>query len=449
MKPIPILLAATMLATPAVAATLIVDATGHAGSKSIGAALAKAIQGDTILVKPGTYRESIRPKSGIKMVSEKGPVQTAIFVEQGGRGVFVEHASNVCVEGFNIYSVLGAGKPSDGLVNIQNSTNVTVRNCYIHDAPNDADCVKVSDTRRLLLERCCIWNPGRRGGQKSFQEGMDTRVRDFEITVRGCWFFHADQGGDTLIYCKGGCFDILWEDNIFGPSTGQGHANVPVQSGHQNAGAWRDYTPPYPSGRFVVRNNLFVGLKGEAAFGFQGPDTALLYNNVFYRDATEPSVITLTDNPGAAGGPALNLFCFNNIFAEHGERKIYRQRNAPASAANLKRSHNLYYRFGGGGDLRVEDETGSVIGKDPQFVAPALPVFAFDQGTEQIRRVRDGFKLSATSPACGAGLDPFRYTGAVHPNAIPEMVKDLTAAAGTPAQRQRWDMGLHKFPSTD
>ena len=63
--------------------------------------------------------------------------------------------------------------------------------------------------------------------------------------------------------------------------------------------------------------------------------------------------------------------------------------------------------------------------------------------------MRDGFKLSATSPACGAGLDPFRYTGAVHPNAIPEMVKDLTAAAGTPAQRQRWDMGLHKFSSTD
>jgi type 1 glutamine amidotransferase len=47
---------------------------------------------------------------------------------------------------------------------------------------------------------------------------------------------------------------------------------------------------------------LFVGLKGEAAFGFQGPDTALLYNNVFYRNEPEPSPITITDDPGTTGG---------------------------------------------------------------------------------------------------------------------------------------------------
>ncbi|MEI6077256.1 MAG: right-handed parallel beta-helix repeat-containing protein [Verrucomicrobiota bacterium] len=444
-----LLLAASASNESAVAATLTVDATGRAGFKSIGAAIEKANKGDTILVKPGTYRETIRPNSDVTLISEKGPVLTSIFVERGGRGVFVDHATNVSVEGFNIYSVLGAGKPTDGLVNIQNSTNVTMRNCYIHDAPNDADCVKVSDTCRLLLEACCIWNPGRRGGKESFQEGMDTRVRDFEITVRGCWFFHTDQGGDTLLYCKGGCFDILWENNIFGPSAGQGHANVPVQSGHQNAGAWLDYTPPYPSGRFVVRNNLFVGLKGEAAFGFQGPDTALLYNNVFYRNETEPSLITITDNPGAAGGPALNLFCFNNIFAGHGSRVIYRQRKAPVSAANLKRSHNLYYQFGGGGDLRVQDETGSIIGKDPQFVAPAIPVFDFDKGPEQIRRVRDGFKLAALSPASGAGIDPLQSTGAVHPKAIPEMLKNLEAVPGVRQPPGKRDMGLHAFSNAN
>lgn len=435
-----VLLLALACSASTVAATLTVDAAGRAGFKSIGAAIEKAGKGDTILVKPGTYRESVRPKSGVRLVSEKGPVQTAIFVEQGGRGVFVEHAADVLVEGFNIYSVLGAGKPSDGLVNIQYSTNVTVRNCYIHDAPNDADCVKVSDTHRLLLERCCIWNPGRRSEKNSFQEGMDTRVRDFEITVRGCWFFHTAQGGDTLVFCKGGCFDILWEDNIFGPSAGQGHANVPVQSGHQNAGGWRDYTPPYPSGRFVVRNNLFVGLKGEAAFGFQGPDTALLYNNVFYRNDAVSSLLTITDNPGAAGGPALHLFSFNNIFAEHGDRVIYRQRKAPASAANLKRCYNLYYRFGGGGDLRVEDEAGAILGKDPQFVAPVLPLFDFDQGTEQIRRVREGFKLAAHSPASGAGVDPLREAGAVHPKAVPDMLMGL---GSTPPHT--WDMGLQAF----
>ena len=270
---------------------------------------------------------------------------------------------------------------------------------------------------------------------------MDTRVRDFEITVRGCWFFQTEKGGDTLIYCKGGCFDILWEDNIFGPSVGQGHANVPVQSGHQNAGEWRDYKPPYPSGRFVVRNNLFVGLKGEAAFGFQGPDTSLLYNNVFYRNETNPSLITVTDNPGAKGGPALNLFCFNNIFAANGEHPIYRQRNATASLANLKCGHNFYNQFGGGGDMKVKSESGAVLDQEPQFTAPTIPVFDFNKGTAQIQNAREGFQLSPSSPARGAGVHPMTFTGSVHPKAVPEMLKRLGASSET----STFDIGLHEF----
>jgi hypothetical protein len=422
------------------AATVTVDAAGHAEFKSINAAIAKVADGDTIVVKPGVYRESVRPRSHMRIIAEKGAVQTSIFVEKGGRGLFLHHLEDVVVEGFDIHSVLGVGKPGDGLVNIINSTNVTVRDCYIHDAPNDADCVKVSDTRRLLLERCCIWNPARRGEAEAFQEGMDTRVRDFEITVRGCWFFQTEKGGDTLIYCKGGCFDILWEDNIFGPSVRGGHANVPVQSGHQNAGEWRDYNPPYPSGHFVVRNNLFVGLKGEAAFGFQGPDTSLLYNNVFYRNETTPSLITITDNPGAKGGPALNLFCFNNIFASNGDLPIYRQRNAPASLANLKCSHNVY-DHANGGDVKIKAEPSAMTMQEPQFVAPAIPSFDFTKGTAQIRNARDGFQLSSTSPARGAGVDPLTFTGAVHPQAIEDIRSGLTS----PVKPDKWDIGLHEF----
>lgn len=419
------------------AATVTVDAAAGADFKTITAAIAKAGAGDTILVKPGIYRESVRPRSHQRIVAEGGPVQTHVFVENGGRGLLLDQVEDVIVEGFDVHSVLGVGKPGDGLVSIAKCTNVTVRDCYIHDAPNDSDCVKVSDTRRLLLERCCIWNPARRGKSDAFQEGMDTRAKDFEITVRGCWFFQTEKGGDTLIFCKGGCFDILWEDNIFGPSVGMGYANVPVQSGHQNAGERGEEVPTYPSGRFVVRNNLFVGLKGEAAFGFQGPDTSLLYNNVFYRNEVKPSLITITDNPGSARGPALNLFCFNNVFAANGDLPFYRQRNAPASLANLKTEHNLY-SHASGGDVKIKAEAGAIIAADESFVAPAMPVFDFDKGTEQIRRAREGFQLSPKSPARGAGIDPLKFTGNAHPKAIPEMLGIGPAPAA-------WDMGLHDF----
>lgn len=105
-----IVLTSTFLAKnePVLAATLTVDATGHANFKSIGAAFEKASPGDTILVKPGVYREAVRPKSGVKLSSEKGPVLTSIFVEHGGRGVFVDHATNVVVEG----SKLAAQSPA-------------------------------------------------------------------------------------------------------------------------------------------------------------------------------------------------------------------------------------------------------------------------------------------------------------------------------------------------
>lgn len=430
------------LAAQSAAATLTVNGSGGADFKSINAAVAKASSGDTVLVKSGTYRESVRPKSGVRVIAEAGPVQTRIFVEHGGRGLYFDHVENVVVEGFDVCSVLGVGKPGDGLVCVQACTNVTVRDCYIHDAPNDSDCVKVSDTRRLLLERCCIWNPARRGEKNAFQEGMDTRAKDFEITVRGCWFFQTEKGGDTLIFCKGGCFDILWEDNIFGPSVGQGYANVPVQSGHQNAGERGEEVPTYPSGRFVVRNNLFVGLKGEAAFGFQGPDTSLLYNNVFYRNETKPSLITIADNPGSVGGPALNLFCFNNIFVSNGDHPFYRQRNAPASLANLKCGHN-FYDHASGGDVNVKTERGAMIVKDSPFVAPVMPVFKFDNGTAQIRHAREGFQLVSTSKARGAGVDPLSFSGAVHPRGAPEMLHGLSGASKPAA----WGMGLHEFSS--
>ena len=426
------------------AATLTVDVAGGGQFKSITEAIEKAHAGDTILVKPGVYRESVRPKSHLRIVSEKGPTVTSVFVEKGGRALHCDHVEVVTVEGFDFRSVPGIGKASDGLVKLDFSSDIIVRDSYIHDAGNDADCVKVNDSRRFLLERCVVWNPAGRLDKKSFQEGMDTRVRNFEITVRGCWFFQKDGVGDTLIYCKGGCFDILWEDNIFGPSVGGGHANVPVQSGHQNAGEAGDYNPPYPSGRFVVRNNLFVGLKGEAAFGFQGPDTSLLYNNVFYRNETTPSLITITDNPGAKGGAALNLFSFNNIFVENGDKPIYRQRNAPASLRNLKTSHNLYGQPAVGGDVDLKSEPGAVFGREPSFVAPTIPVFDFKKGPQQIREIRAGFQLAANSPARGAGIDPLSLTGPVHPQAVPAMRHGLEG----PTKPNTWDLGLHDFTAS-
>ena len=120
----------------------------------------------------------------------------------------------------------------------------------------------------------------------------------------------GDQG-DYLLYAKGGTTDVLWEGNVFGPSADSGWGNVPVETGH----LVNSDPTSYESERFVVRNNLFVGLQGTAAFAFAGPRVALLYNNVFYENGgVKRAMIALSRNAALAGGPALGVYSLNNIF---------------------------------------------------------------------------------------------------------------------------------------
>jgi hypothetical protein len=162
------------------------------------------------------------------------------------------------------------------------------------------------------------------------------------------------------------------------------------------------------------------------------------------RNETTPSLITITDNPGAKGGPALNLFTFNNLFVENGDKPIYRQRNAPASLRNLKTSHNFYGQPALGGDVDLKSEPGALLGRAPGFVAPMIPVFDFKKGPQQIRDIRAGFQLANGSPARGAGIDPLTFTGPVHPQAVPAMRHGLEG----PTKPNTWNLGLHDFTAS-
>ena len=63
-----LILALSRFVGSAPAATLTVDGAGSAPFKTITAAIAQAKPGDTIRVKPGTYQETVRPKSHLRIV---------------------------------------------------------------------------------------------------------------------------------------------------------------------------------------------------------------------------------------------------------------------------------------------------------------------------------------------------------------------------------------------
>ncbi len=406
---------------------------------TVEAGLAAASAGDVVLVRAGTYEVSrLRPPSGVSLVSEDGPTATRLFASRGGQAILLMGVDDVRVEGFDIYAATDVGDRTNALVYLEAATNITIQNCFVHDAPRDGDVIKLNNTQDLVIEDTIIWNPAERTrAPGTYQECIDMRgTGDARITLRGSWLFHVGTQGDYLVYAKGGTTDLLWENNIFGPSAGSGSANVPVEAGH----LVRTDPTPYESERFVIRNNLFVGLRGTGAFAFAGPRVALLYNNVFFRNQDiNRALIELSANPADAGGPGIDLFSLNNIFSDNGDRPIYRVRDA-ATGANLTRDYNLYETTASGGDLDLASESGSVSSDAPLFIAPAVPVFDASAGTDQVRQALLGFRTRDGAPTQGAGVDVFARAGGVHPNAIPRMSRRQDAFGAD--RTATWDIGL-------
>ncbi|MBW2462948.1 MAG: MYXO-CTERM sorting domain-containing protein, partial [Deltaproteobacteria bacterium] len=441
----PLIAAAVLLVAGAAQAETFIVGAGETYA-TVEAGLAAASDGDTVLVRAGTYDVAqLRPGSGVTLMSEDGPANTHLFASAGGQAVLIEGVTNVRVEGFDIYSELDLGPRTNALVYVEESTDIYIGDCYLHDAPNDGDILKLNDTQRFVIEDSVLYNPGERTTGDGFQECIDIRGHgDDSITVRGSWLFHEGTHGDYLLYAKGGTTNLLWENNIFGPSAGADPGNVPVETGHLGQ---TDAGADYESENFVVRGNLLVGIRGTGAFAFAGPRVALLHNNVFYRNQDiSRSLIELSVNPAEAGGPGVDLFNLNNIFHDNGDRTVYRVRDA-ASGAGLTRDYNLYETGTDGGDLDIGDESNSETTDDPLFTDPAVPAFVAADGTQQIQRFLRGFRTEEGSTARGASANVFDIAGSTHPTAIPEMAERLDAF-GTPRPAAApWDVGL--FQSCD
>ncbi|HEX5041383.1 MAG TPA: hypothetical protein VFV75_00660 [Candidatus Polarisedimenticolaceae bacterium] len=96
----------TLLAGASAASTWIVDDDGPADFRSVQAAVyaAYVLSGDTLLVRPGTYRETVYLSAkNLVIRSEKGPAVTILDAEQGGSVVTLENRSAATrLEGFTL-----------------------------------------------------------------------------------------------------------------------------------------------------------------------------------------------------------------------------------------------------------------------------------------------------------------------------------------------------------
>ncbi len=90
-------------------ATLVVDASGGGNYTTIQDAInaATTVDGDTVLVRDGTYTENITVSKRLAIMSEHGNVTTTVVAADPNTHVFTISANSVTIKGFSIYGATG------------------------------------------------------------------------------------------------------------------------------------------------------------------------------------------------------------------------------------------------------------------------------------------------------------------------------------------------------
>lgn len=404
----------------------------------------QAASGQTVQVHSGTYTENwITMKNGVTVASADGQLAAKIDSDDSS-AVRFESVSDAQMIGFEIFGNHNGGPPRDGLVRVLNANDVSIRDCMIHDAPNDADVVKVNTVDGLLLERLIVYNPARRTTAPfctpAYQENIDLfgleggapTLRN--VIVRGCWLFHTNRGGDWLMYTKVNAENIVYENNVFGPSAGAGCGNPAVGIGNGQSGPGVQHA--------IVRNNVFVGLKGDAAFAVQNSSDVWVYNNTFCENsgADLRALIEFRGNVNNIG----EVNVFNNMFVDNqpamnGGQFYWNRDQLPST---FYHDYNLYMGNVVDSDVPFTGEPNSLYDSDPLLESPGVPSTA-SLGLERINEIAGSFRILTGSPAIDYGLDAVSRSG--HPFWAPGDTDSRVDIFGTPRpQLSTWELGVHE-----
>mgnify|MGYP002639610128 CR=1 FL=1 len=415
---------------------------------SLAQGLSSATSGDAVCARPGTYTENwLYVPSGVWLVGLEGPERTAIY-SRSYSALRIDGVQDVGVQGFEIYGDWGEGAAGDGLVRVLNASGVTLRDLVVHDAPYDQDCVKVSgQVTDLLIEGIVAWNPGPRTTKGTFQENIDIYGSGAgqgdpppvsDVTVRGCWLFHREGLGDWLIYSKINAENILYENNVFGPSAGNGFGNAAVGIGTGEPGE-PDSGAAVVS-HAIVRNNLFLGLQGDAALAVMNAEDTWIYGNTFYANSGDwlRSVLMLRGNAHAVGATRV----IGNIFQDNTPEKggagtLIWVRDALPDDWTL--DHNLYLGNTAVSDTPYTTEKHGIYDLDPGLTAPVVPDTS-EASLARIAVIQAAFALGEGSPAVDAGPDMVGMEG--HPDWRPGRTDRRWDMQGEPRPVDGpWDLG--------
>jgi len=209
---------------------LVVDASGSGDYRTIASAILGARPQDTIVLRPGTYKESLIVRSDVQIVGEGG--RSVVIVEGApGAHVFTFEGGSATLTGMTI-RIVGTGTGT-GAILVSGGTpiiedcdltssvgfavcisgagaNPVIRNCTMRDSLRYG--VWVSEQGQGTIERCVISGNGLSGvAIKAFGNATvrDCQIRDGKDV--GVYVYEQGQGtftGNTLMGNASGAWNI-------------------------------------------------------------------------------------------------------------------------------------------------------------------------------------------------------------------------------------------------
>lgn len=342
---------------------------GTVGSpfKSIQKAVDSALQGDTVLLRGGTH-ESREIKVRIsKLTFRSYPNEWAIvkavtnveditscfwYREPCINGGLIE---NLEIVGGYLYGIKLEDNWDWNEPVLQAVSNLTIRNCKIHDTGRD--CIKiVPGCANIQILNCEIYRSGVGVANINAQnaEGIDN-VNGPNMVVRNCYFHDIATNG---LYAKGGAKNCIIESNLFINCGEMGICAGNTDTDEE----WFDKsnTEYIESFDIIIRNNIVVNAKWGGVGLFAAVRSQVM-NNTFVNVASETygalyisrGETYVGNNGKLVTPPCKDLKIMNNIFvqATSGDRSMIRIRyNSDDKAESLTGTniidYNCYFRAG-------------------------------------------------------------------------------------------------------
>ncbi|OGJ92142.1 MAG: hypothetical protein A2268_06320 [Candidatus Raymondbacteria bacterium RifOxyA12_full_50_37] len=359
------------------------------------------MSGDTILCDSGIYQ-------GFELTNLYDSLNPLIIKSKVLHGAQVIAGSKVSFYGargvvFDGFEVRGPNvSTNSGLVHVSNNADyITIKNCHIHNAPLDADCIKANQAGHVNVIGCDLHDPGLRAAGNGPQETCDYLDIHGGV-VRGNIFRWTTQVARQYFNAKGGSSDIILENNIFLNHQG-GVGDPAVQLGGYSGAQYID--GGYEGVREIMRNNIVIA-STTGGVSFINCNGGYVYNNLFINCVTNAIVGVATSVGTGSNGGNTDVYLFNNIFYNANGDMPRVMGGSTSILSNFYHGNNLYYNGGGNilaGFYNPNTETGRVMA-DPLITM-------LDSGSYE--SIINSLAIAVTSPAIDSGAIPDAVTPGV------------------------------------